>query len=146
MTPSLPTDQAKSRRGQIGAAGRTRVAPESSIITPSLSSRPSAPVPPHRIVRNGPRGNVTTAAPVRGAIATWSHGASQDPRHGGARVGQQDKNRENQRKHGVSFEEARTVFYDDKAIEFYDDEHSDREDRFLLLGVSSFSRILMVCH
>ena len=58
----------------------------------------------------------------------------------------EEKNRENQRKHGVSFEEARTVFYDDEAIEFYDDEHSEREDRFLLLGVSSRLRILMVCH
>jgi len=56
------------------------------------------------------------------------------------------KNRENQRKHGVSFGEARTVFYDDDAVEFYDDEHSEWEDRFLLLGVSNRLRILMVCH
>lgn len=56
------------------------------------------------------------------------------------------KSRANRRKHGVSFEEARTVFYDDEAIEFYDDEHSHREDRFLLLGVSSRLRILMICH
>ena len=56
------------------------------------------------------------------------------------------KNRENRRKHGVSFEEARTVFYDDEAIEFYDDEHSELEDLFLLLGLSSRLRILMVCH
>ena len=41
----------------------------------------------------------------------------------------------NARKHGVSFEEARTVFYDDNAVEFYDDEHSEWEDRFLLLGI-----------
>ena len=58
----------------------------------------------------------------------------------------EEKNRENRRKHGVSFEEARTVFYDDNAIEFYDDGHSAREDRFLLLGVSSRLRALMVCH
>lgn len=44
------------------------------------------------------------------------------------------KNQESRRKHGVSFEEARTVFYDENAIEFYDDEHSEWEDRFLLLG------------
>ena len=56
------------------------------------------------------------------------------------------KNRENQRKHGVSFEEAVTVFYDDDAVEFFDDEHSEWEDRFLLLGVSSRMRILMVSH
>ncbi len=58
----------------------------------------------------------------------------------------EEKDREGHRKHGVSFEEARTVFYDDIAVEFYDDEHSEWEDRFLLLGVSSRLRVLMVCH
>lgn len=48
--------------------------------------------------------------------------------------------------HGVSFEEAKTVFYDDFAVEFYDDKHSEWEDRFLLLGLSSNLRIVMVCH
>ena len=56
------------------------------------------------------------------------------------------KNRENQRKHGVSFEEARSVFFDQKAVEFYDDVHDEREERFLLLGVSAKLRILMICH
>lgn len=56
------------------------------------------------------------------------------------------KERENQRKHGVSFEEARSVFFDPQAVEFYDDEHGAMEDRFLLLGVSAKLRILMVCH
>jgi uncharacterized DUF497 family protein len=56
------------------------------------------------------------------------------------------KNRENQRKHSVTFEEARSVFYDPQAVEFYDDEHANAEDRFLLLGVSAKLRILMVCH
>ncbi len=56
------------------------------------------------------------------------------------------KSRLNQKKHGVSFEEARTVFFDDFAVEFYDDEHSQSEDRFLLLGLSSSLRILMICH
>ena len=56
------------------------------------------------------------------------------------------KNRASQRKHGVAFEEACTVFYDEEAIEFYDDEHSGREDRFLLLGLSGRLRVLMVCH
>jgi len=56
------------------------------------------------------------------------------------------KNRENQQKHGVSFEEARSVFYDQQAVEFYDDSHGDTEDRFLLLGVSGRLRVLMVCH
>ena len=56
------------------------------------------------------------------------------------------KNRENQRKHAVSFEEAQSVFYDQQAVEFYDDAHGDKEDRFLLLGVSGRLRVLMVCH
>jgi len=56
------------------------------------------------------------------------------------------KNRENQRKHGVSFMEAQTVFFDENAVEFYDDEHSEREDRFLLLGISTKMRVLLVCH
>jgi len=58
----------------------------------------------------------------------------------------EQKNRANQRKHGVSFEEARTVFFDQQAVEFYDDEYGQTEDRFLLLGVSAKMRILMVCH
>jgi uncharacterized protein len=56
------------------------------------------------------------------------------------------KNRENQRTHGVSFEEARTVFFNDSAVEFYDDAHSVAEDRFLMLGMSMKLRMLMVCH
>lgn len=56
------------------------------------------------------------------------------------------KARNNFRKHGVSFEEARTAFYDEHAIEFYDDEHSEWEDRFLLLGMSARLRMLLVCH
>ena len=56
------------------------------------------------------------------------------------------KNRVNRRKHGVSFEEARTVFLDGRAVKFYDDEHSEREDRFLMLGNSVKHRLLMVCH
>ena len=56
------------------------------------------------------------------------------------------KAQENLRKHGVPFEEARTVFYDDLAVEFYDDQHSEWEDRLLLLGLSSRLRLLLVCH
>ena len=52
----------------------------------------------------------------------------------------------NRRKHGVSFEEAQTVFYDDQAIEFFDPDHSEREDRFIMLGVSFKLRLLVVCH
>jgi len=56
------------------------------------------------------------------------------------------KNRENQRKHGVSFEEAQTVFLDDNALFMGDPDHSGEEDRFLLLGLSSKVRALVVCH
>jgi len=56
------------------------------------------------------------------------------------------KARANLRKHGVAFDEARSVFYDEHAVEFYDDEHSEWEDRFLLLGLSSRLRLLLVCH
>lgn len=57
------------------------------------------------------------------------------------------KAKSNIKKHGVSFEEAKTVFYDDFAIQFFDDESSQlEEDRFLLLGQSNESRVLLVCH
>ena len=49
-------------------------------------------------------------------------------------------------KHGVSFEEAQSVFFDEFAIQFFDDEHSTGEDRFILLGMSSNARMLIVCH
>lgn len=52
----------------------------------------------------------------------------------------------NLRKHGVSFAEAQSVFYDENAVEFYDDGHSEWEDRFLLLGLSAKLRLLIVCH
>jgi len=52
----------------------------------------------------------------------------------------------NLKKHKVSFDEAVTVFYDEYATEFFDDTHSKDEDRFLLLGISSQLRILIVCH
>jgi uncharacterized DUF497 family protein len=59
-----------------------------------------------------------------------------------------DNNKEkiNTRKHGVSFEEAQSAFYDEKAIQFYDPEHSDNEDRFILLGSSFKLNTLVVCH
>ena len=43
----------------------------------------------------------------------------------------------NLKKHGVTFEEARSTFYDEFAIQFFDGEHSAAEERFLLLGLSS---------
>ena len=56
------------------------------------------------------------------------------------------KNRQNQRKHGVSFEEAQTVFFDDEARQFFDPDHSEDEERFLLLGRSYRLRVLLICH
>ncbi len=52
----------------------------------------------------------------------------------------------NLRKHGVSFEEAQSVFYDEFALQFDDESHSAEEDRFLLLGMSSGAHLLLVCH
>ena len=56
------------------------------------------------------------------------------------------KSRQNIKKHGVSFEEAQTVFLDDNAIRFYDPDHSGGEDRFIMLGMSFKFRTLVVCH
>jgi uncharacterized DUF497 family protein len=56
------------------------------------------------------------------------------------------KNRENQEKHRVSFEEAQTVFYDDWAILAEDDDPDEPEERFILLGLSAGARTLVVCH
>lgn len=56
------------------------------------------------------------------------------------------KNRSNQRKHRVSFEEAQTVFYDDRAIRVEDEDVDEPEERFVLLGMSAGLRTLVVCH
>ncbi len=56
------------------------------------------------------------------------------------------KNRENIKKHGVSFEEAQTVFLDENALRFFDPDHSEDEDRFIMLGMSFKLRVLVVCH
>jgi uncharacterized DUF497 family protein len=56
------------------------------------------------------------------------------------------KNADNKRKHGVAFEEGQTVFSDDYALFMHDPDHSEDEDRFLLLGLSALARMLVVCH
>ncbi len=56
------------------------------------------------------------------------------------------KSRTNLKNHGVSFEEAKSVFYDDYARQFFDEAHSDSEERFLMLGMSTQLRILIVVH
>ena len=57
-----------------------------------------------------------------------------------------EKNKKNIRKHRVDFKEAETVFEDDNAIEIFDEEHSDDEDRFIIIGISTKERELMVCY
>ena len=56
------------------------------------------------------------------------------------------KDKSNQKKHGVSFDEARSVFFDENAVQFYDEAHSTDEDRFIMLGLSLKARVLVVCH
>ncbi len=56
------------------------------------------------------------------------------------------KNTINQRKHGISFSEASTVFYDPDALVIDDPEHSEVEERFIILGMSLKANLLVVCH
>lgn len=56
------------------------------------------------------------------------------------------KNIINKAKHKISFEEAGTVFYDDCALVIDDPDHSEDEERFIILGVSSKANLLVVCH
>ena len=58
----------------------------------------------------------------------------------------EDKSRGNIKKHGVSFEEAQTVFLDENAVRFFDPDHSQDEERFIMLGMSFKLRVLVVCH
>jgi hypothetical protein len=56
------------------------------------------------------------------------------------------KNASNKKKHGVSFEERQTVFVDENALLIHDPDHSDEEERFVMLGLSARLRVLVVCH
>ncbi len=56
------------------------------------------------------------------------------------------KAKANRRKHGITFEEAQTVFFDDEALFMRDPDHSVDEERFVLLGLSAVLRTLVVCH
>ena len=58
----------------------------------------------------------------------------------------EQKESDNRRKHRVSFQEAETVFADENALLLADPDHSEEEDRYVLLGLSSRARILLVCH
>ncbi len=56
------------------------------------------------------------------------------------------KNQSNISKHQVSFVEAKSVFYDPKALLIHDPDHSEDEDRFVMLGMIEKARLLIVCH
>jgi uncharacterized DUF497 family protein len=58
----------------------------------------------------------------------------------------ENKNEISKKKHRISFEEAQTVFYDDAALVIDDPEHSQEEDRFIILGLSKRANLLVVCH
>lgn len=57
-----------------------------------------------------------------------------------------NKEKTNIKKHGVSFVDAKTAFHDEYAMQFYDPDHSDDEDRFILLGTNHQLKTLVVCH
>ncbi|MCI8596546.1 MAG: BrnT family toxin [Clostridia bacterium] len=58
----------------------------------------------------------------------------------------ENKNAVNKKKYGISFEEAKTVFYDEEALLIDDTEHSKDEERFIILGFSNMANMLVVCH
>ena len=58
----------------------------------------------------------------------------------------ENKNNLNIKKHKVSFDEAKTVFYDPTALIIHDPDHSDDEERFLIMGLSQTLKVLVVCH
>ena len=58
----------------------------------------------------------------------------------------ENKNQTNKTKHNVDFDEAKTVFYDVNALVIDDPEHSETEERFIILGMSNKPNLLVVCH
>jgi uncharacterized DUF497 family protein len=58
----------------------------------------------------------------------------------------EDKNQKNIKDHNISFDEAKTVFFDPNARVIYDPDHSKEEDRFIILGLSKLLNLLIVCH
>jgi uncharacterized protein len=58
----------------------------------------------------------------------------------------ESKESQNRRKHGISFEEARTAFFDEEALLISGPDHSEHKERFILPGLSSTLRTLVVCH
>ena len=60
--------------------------------------------------------------------------------------GRSNKATSNKKRHGISFVEAQSVFYDEFAVQFFDENNSVSENRFLMLGFSDEARLLIVCH
>ena len=58
----------------------------------------------------------------------------------------EDKNKKNIKSHNISFQEAKTVFFDPNAKVIYDPDHSEDEERFIILGLSTSLNMLVVCH
>ena len=58
----------------------------------------------------------------------------------------ENKNKSNIKKHGISFEEASSVFYDDEALIISDEAHSRKEERFVMIGFSYKYNLLVICH
>ena len=58
----------------------------------------------------------------------------------------ENKNAINKKKHKISFEEAQTVSYDEAALLIDDPEHSQEEERFIIMGLSQKANLLVVCH
>lgn len=58
----------------------------------------------------------------------------------------ENKNKINKSKHNISFEEAKTVFYDEEALVIDDPDHSEDEEKFIILGESHKANLLVVCH
>jgi len=58
----------------------------------------------------------------------------------------ENKNKKNRSKHNISFEEALTVFEDEEALVIDDPDHSEDEERFIILGLSKKANLLVVCH
>lgn len=56
------------------------------------------------------------------------------------------KARSNLKKHQVSFEEAKSIFFDEFGVQFFDEDNSFEDDRFLMLGMSSGAKLPVVCH
>ena len=56
------------------------------------------------------------------------------------------KSKTNIRKHGLTFEEAKSAFYDEYAVQFFDPDHSEYEERYILLGTSFKLKTVVVCH